>query len=214
MIIKHHLSNEILSAYTAGTLPEAFSLVVATHMSMCDECRAEYEALLMIGGSLLEDIEGEQLAKDSLDQTMAKIKAGSSVSVKVHERRASNIPAPLADYVGTRLESISWRSIGVGAKQSVIKTHKSAKARLLYIPAGMEMPDHGHRGLEMTLVLSGAYRDSVSRFGPGDIELANDALCHQPIAEPGEDCICLTATEGPLRMQGVLPRLAQKIYGI
>ena len=39
--------------YSAGTLPEAFNLVVATHISMCDDCRialAEYEA---VGGEVM-----------------------------------------------------------------------------------------------------------------------------------------------------------------
>ena len=53
--IKHHLSDALLMGYAAGSLPEAFNLVVATHISMCDECRAalaEYDA---IGGEVMLD---------------------------------------------------------------------------------------------------------------------------------------------------------------
>ena len=38
--IKHHLSEDLLMRYSNGTLCEAFSLAVATHISMCDDCRA------------------------------------------------------------------------------------------------------------------------------------------------------------------------------
>ena len=38
--ITHHLTDALLMAYSAGTLPEAFNLAVATHVSMCDACRA------------------------------------------------------------------------------------------------------------------------------------------------------------------------------
>ncbi len=38
--IRHHLSDAILMGYAAGSLPEAFNLVAATHISLCDECRA------------------------------------------------------------------------------------------------------------------------------------------------------------------------------
>ncbi len=31
--LKHHLPDGLLAAYSAGSLPEAFSLVVATHVS-------------------------------------------------------------------------------------------------------------------------------------------------------------------------------------
>ena len=40
MTIRHHLSDPLLMAYSAGQLPEAFSLVVATHVSLCDDCRS------------------------------------------------------------------------------------------------------------------------------------------------------------------------------
>ncbi|MES2813417.1 MAG: transcriptional regulator, partial [Pseudomonadota bacterium] len=34
MTIRHHLSDQLLMGYAAGQLPEAFSLVVATHVSL------------------------------------------------------------------------------------------------------------------------------------------------------------------------------------
>ena len=37
--IKHHLNDELLLGYSAGALPEAFNLIVATHLEMCDKCR-------------------------------------------------------------------------------------------------------------------------------------------------------------------------------
>ena len=43
--IKHHLSKELLLAYSTGQLEEGFSLAIATHISMCDQCRAELESL-------------------------------------------------------------------------------------------------------------------------------------------------------------------------
>ena len=46
---KHHIPNEILVAYSTGTLPEAFSIIVACHISLCDKCRVEVEALDAVG---------------------------------------------------------------------------------------------------------------------------------------------------------------------
>jgi putative transcriptional regulator len=84
----------------------------------------------------------------------------------------------------------------------------------LYIPAGRPVPDHGHNGTELTLVLQGAFRDETDRFGPGDLEIAGEELNHQPIAEAGVDCICLAATDAPLRFNGVLARIAQPFFRI
>ncbi|HBV54683.1 MAG TPA: transcriptional regulator, partial [Rhodobacteraceae bacterium] len=43
------------------------------------------------------------------------------------------------------------------------------------------------------LVLKGAFRDQTDHFGPGDVEVANEDLEHTPVADIGEDCICLAA---------------------
>ena len=99
-------------------------------------------------------------------------------------------------------------------KQSVIKTSSAATVRLLSIPAGAAMPDHGHRGTELTLVLKGAFTDEDGRFGRGDIEIANEDLHHTPIADDGADCICLAATDAPLRCRKLIPRIAQPFIGI
>ena len=51
--IKHHLTDDLLMAYAAGALPEAFDLMVATHISLCDHCRARAESYEAVGGHLL-----------------------------------------------------------------------------------------------------------------------------------------------------------------
>ncbi|MEC9102787.1 MAG: transcriptional regulator, partial [Pseudomonadota bacterium] len=55
MSIKHHLTEQLLMGYATGTLPEAFNLVVASHISMCDDCRAALAAYEALGGAMLED---------------------------------------------------------------------------------------------------------------------------------------------------------------
>jgi putative transcriptional regulator len=68
--------------------------------------------------------------------------------------------------------------------------------------------------MEMTLVLKGAFRDEYARFGRGDVEIANEDLEHTPVAEAGEDCICLAATDAPLKFNALIPRIAQPFIGI
>ena len=41
-------------AYSAGQLEEGFALAIATHISMCDQCRAELESLDAMGEQLLK----------------------------------------------------------------------------------------------------------------------------------------------------------------
>ena len=211
--IKHHLSDQLLMAYAAGSLPEAFSLVVATHVSLCDECRARAEAYEAVGGAVLE-AETAPMSDASLEACMARLDkpTTSVVNGKAHPR--SVIPSPLAHYIGGDPKAIRWKPIGMGVRQAILPTGKGASARLLCIPAGQAVPDHGHRGLELTLVLQGAFRDNKDRFGPGDVEIADEADQHKPVAEAGCDCVCLAATDAPLRFRGIMPRLLQPIFRI
>jgi putative transcriptional regulator len=215
MTIRHHLSDSLLMAHAAGQLPEAFGLVVATHVSMCDECRVRLEAYEAVGGAMLDRCDSAAMADDSLDACFARI-AGTPRTPRQRPAPASRsvFPAPLRAYVGADPGAIRWRPVGMGVRQAVLRTGKGATARLLYIPAGQAVPDHGHRGTELTLVLQGAFRDETDRFGPGDVEIADQAVEHTPIAEAGADCICLAATDAPLRFAGILPRLAQPFIRI
>ncbi len=213
--IKHHLTEPLLMGYAAGTLPEAFNLVVATHITMCDTCRAalaEYEA---VGGEVMLDAEPVDIAEDALAATLAKIDGGLVKETPHPARKADSVfPGPLQDYVSGEIDSLKWRKVGGGVSQLVLKTSKDASVRLLRIPAGTAVPDHGHRGTELTLVLQGAFTDEEDRFGTGDVEVANEDLHHKPVAEKGMDCICLAATDAPLRFNGLVPRIAQRFIGI
>lgn len=210
--IKHHLSEQLLMGYATGSLPEAFSLVVATHISMCDECRARAEAYEAVGGALLE-AETAPMSEASLEACLARLDAVET-PIRAPKAPRGMFPAPLADYVGGDLNAIRWKPLGMGVRQAILPTGRGASARLLYIPAGQAVPDHGHRGLELTLVLQGAFRDDKDRFGPGDVEIADEADQHTPVAEAGADCICLAATDAPLRFRAVVPRLLQPIFRI
>ena len=206
-MIRHHLTDALLMAYAAGTLPEAFSLVAATHVSLCDDCRARLGAFEAVGGAVLED--GVAPMEAGVEACFARRVADVAPS-----RRQGVLPGPLVDYVGGGVEAVKWRTLGMGVRQAILPTSRAASARLLYIPAGVAVPDHGRRGMELTLVLQGAFRDSQDRFGVGDLEIAGEELQHVPTAEAGVDCICLAATDAPLRFKDWLPRVLQPFFRI
>jgi len=201
-------------AYSAGHLPEAFSLVVATHLSLCDECRARSDAYDALGGALVQGTDAVAMAQDSLTLMMERIDVLPQATQRARLRGTGILPAPLVDYIGGGLEAVKWRPIGMGVRQAILPTAPDASVRLLHIPAGVAVPDHGHRGMELTLVLQGAFADKTDRFARGDIEIADEALVHTPVADAGMDCICLAATDAPLRFKTILPRIAQSMFRI
>lgn len=214
--ITHHLTDDLLLGYASGILPEAFNLVVATHVSLCDECRARLATFEALGGSVLDTGDGVEMSEGSLEATMRLIAGGPKDAIRTAPtpRRQGIFPAPLVEYAGGGPEAVRWRSIGMGVKQAILPTSKDATVRLLHIPGGASMPDHGHRGMELTLVLQGAFRDETARFGPGDVEIADEGMEHTPVAEEGDVCICLAATDARLKFSALLPRLAQPFFRI
>jgi len=211
--IRHHLNDALLMGYAAGHLSEAFGLVVATHVTMCDDCRARLESYEALGGAVIEAEDETAVSTDALARMMARLEV-PVVSASPKAPRKTSLPSPVSAYVGGDLDAVKWRALGGGVRQAILPTGPKATVRLLHIPAGHAVPDHGLRGMELTLVLRGAFRDATDRFGPGDLEIADEDLAHKPVAEVGEDCICLAATDAPLRFAGFMPRLLQPLFRI
>lgn len=134
----------------------------------------------------------------------------------VRKTALPTVPEPLRNYVDSDLDEVRWSAVGGGVRQKVLSapSDRSAICRLLYIPAGQAVPEHGHRGLELTLVLAGSFLDGEVIFTRGDLEIADDALEHTPIAGAEAPCICLAVTDAPLRFKSWLPRLVQAFVGI
>lgn len=212
--IKHHLNDAVLMAYAAGTLPEAFNLIVASHVSLCDECRARSESFEVVGGELLDRDTRADLSEDCLAATLALIEGGAPQEEKQITVDGGVLPQPLQNYVGGDLDAIKWKPVGMGVKQAILPTSKDATARLLLIPAGMAMPDHGHHGTEMTMVLKGAFQDEDDYFARGDVEIADSDMHHTPVADIHEDCICLAVTDAPLQFDRLIPKIAQRFLRI
>lgn len=208
--ITHHISEPMLIAYAAGNLPKPFAVVVASHISLCAQCRATVEAHQSVGGVLLEASEtadiSESLKAGVLDMLDTPLK-----SEPVYER-AGIYPAPVVEALQGK--SPKWKSLGRGVKQNILSQSDEGSVRLLFIPPGQAVPDHSHNGLELTLVLQGSFSDEEGKFGVGDVEIGDEDLEHTPIAGDGCPCICLAATDAPLKFNAFLPRLLQPIFRI
>lgn len=207
--ITHHITDDLLDAYVSGSLSHPFAVVVAAHLSLCDICRARVEAADMLGGLLLDRIAPAAVSPGA----QGRILAALDLAPPPAPIAASGIfPAPVMQALGGKPPN--WRMLGGGIRQQILSADREGSLRLLYIPPGRAVPEHTHGGLELTLVLQGSFSDVQGRFGPGDVETAHDDIDHQPIAGPGLPCICLAATDAPLRFRALIPRLLQPLFRI
>jgi putative transcriptional regulator len=74
--------------------------------------------------------------------------------------------------------------------------------QLLKLAAGCKLPEHGHGGTELTLVLDGVVVDRTGRYHVGDLQEVDDEIEHQPAADKVVGCICLVASERAPRLMG------------
>lgn len=208
--ISHHIPADLLARYSDGSLPHVFAVVVAAHLSICDDCRSAHEARQMLGGALMAGLEPAALSAGARAKMLAALETRPAPPPLM--RPSGIFPAPVMAELGG--QPPKWRMLGGGIRQQILAADHEGSLRLLYIPPGKAVPEHGHRGLELTLVLQGSFSDEAGAFGRGDVETAHDEVDHQPIAGPGEACICLAATDAPLRFHAFLPRLLQPLFRI
>ncbi|HZT51463.1 MAG TPA: ChrR family anti-sigma-E factor [Stellaceae bacterium] len=217
MTPQHHPSEATLLTYAAGGLGEGLSLVVASHLAFCGECRAAIVSGEQIGGDLLEALAPEAMAADARERVLAMIGSEAPPPPAMPAPPADpTLPAPLGRYLNRDLSAIPWRILGPGLKHFEVLPHDLARGnlRLLRIAPGRRLPRHGHTGTELTLVLQGSFSDALGRFVRGDVAETDDAIVHQPVSDRDADCICLIATEGPLKFESPIARMVQRFTGV
>lgn len=229
MKIKFHPDDSTLLAYASGTLDEAFAVIVSCHLQVCTTCREAVKTAELIGGATLDQTEEVALSQGSFGRMLEKISIepqseGSETMKQEHIAACANddrpewsqMPRALQHYLKTDINNVAWKRLAPGVWHHPIRISPNAKSslRLFRIAHGKEMPEHGHGGHELTLILQGSYQDKFGVFAEGDIADLDDDVEHQPKVTSKEDCICLAATEAPTKFKGLIERLLQPIIGI
>lgn len=203
-----HPPTDMLVDYAAGSLAEPLALMVATHVALCAECRAETRALEAVGGAMLEAIDPIPLKAGAFDALLARLDEPAAGAVP-HRQPANDdflrqIPEPLR----ARVAGADWRRVNANIDEIVLPMAETGvTAQLLRIRAGQTVPRHSHHGHEYTLVLAGGFTDNDHHFGPGDLAIADSAMTHHPVADSDQDCICLAIVDGGLRLAGPIGRV-------
>ncbi|MCY6382226.1 ChrR family anti-sigma-E factor [Hoeflea prorocentri] len=221
MSIHHHLDDASLMRYATGDLDPAFAVVVASHLAMCEDCRHAVHLAEAVGGDCLEHAPAAALSNGSFERLSRMIDADGDTDAvpAARHRLAANaggdVPLPLQNLIGQSLDDLPWRRVVPGVQRHRIEmADTNGSLFLLKIGSGRKIPEHGHGGTEMTLILRGSYHDEMGRFAKGDIADLDEHVEHQPLVDSDEPCICLVATEEPTRFKGVVSRLMQPLVGI
>ena len=206
MSASHHPPEDLLLAYAAGSLDEASSVLVATHLALCPNCRHDVMHAEAVAGELMEDLAPVKLNGAALESALANLDSAPVAVSRVAAKAVDEVlPQPLRDYVKGELANAKWQWKGFGVQYAPLMTDPSGnKLGLLKVAAGVRVPHHGHSDDELTMVLSGGYSSELGAFARGDIEFADEEVKHQPVADEDGPCLCLVVTRGPLKPTAVV----------
>lgn len=208
----HHPDDQLLIGYASGQERAGKSLLVATHLAYCPDCRqrvASYEALC--GGWFDELPCPDQGSLDALLDRMDGLLAAVPPPVETVSPKPPDagsicgqlVPEPLRSWlpeaIDTPTDDGTWREISKGVWLSGWeRTLSGTKICLLRMASGDPVPAHRHTGDELLLVLRGAFRDEYGGYALGDVAQYVAGTDHHAFGASEEDCICLFLLDGDL----------------
>jgi putative transcriptional regulator len=208
-----HPIDALMAQYASGQLSPALHGLVAAHLAIKPDNRNFVGALEELNAKEL-DVAAPGSIRNR-DSRLAAIFDAPSGSIRARSPQDAIFPAPLADFIGYRLDSVPWRTVLPGIREFHVPHAEKAggEASLLWIKPGRIMPSHTHDGAEVTLVLKGGFTDASGHYRRGDIAFADSDVDHRPRADEDEDCICFAVTDAPLRLTGPFGRIVQRLFG-
>jgi putative transcriptional regulator len=216
----HHPGEDLLWDYFRGALAPGLRLSVRAHLDLCPHCREDMRVLSAIGGTMLDEVEGVAISESALDLALARIERPEVPEAP--KARPIKQPAFLEGFAlpdslkGVQVKGRYWVAPGVWmAPVDLPQPARGSKTYLMFVKAGMAMPEHNHRGREITVMLQGRYKDHKGSYERGDFAMCDDSdTDHTPAMEGEVDCLCLIAQEAAIIPQTWLGWLLKPIARI
>lgn len=216
-MINYHPNDDMLLEHAKGNLNLAMTTALSAHCELCSICEEKLTTMtqhhaqiaLIEEDTAADDFETSIDLDDMLNNIMLLTPSDTSqelsksaiVTVKGHEYY---LPKALLQQV-----SGAWNGLGKISRMRLEADSGNARASLLHIDAGGEIPEHTHQGSELTLLLAGHFEDEFNRYGPGDFILLDSNHRHTPKTEKG--CLCYTVVDAPLRFTKGISKLLNPI---
>ena len=213
------MSDDIITEYAAGKLSPAKHIIVACQSEIAKSVAERVAFQEEVAALMLEDTESQSLSPLFMGNVLASLPAQERANENEIEHPVDGLaPKSLRHMLGHGLKDMKWKSLVPGvAVHDILGNRKTKEGDRLYLlkaKGGMRMPDHSHTGEEWSLILTGSYTVGGKRFTRGDLHIEDETETHAPHIDEGEDCICLVMTQGPLKMQGWLPKVVKRVVGI
>ncbi|MEZ9184777.1 ChrR family anti-sigma-E factor [Vibrio splendidus] len=218
-MIKHHPNAAILKDFVDGTLADSVSLIVSSHVELCEHCQQQVSILTaQAADSVFEsdtsafesDTSGLQLSDSEMDaflsddgefdfDAIAQITADSSQAIEVTPEVQQVTVADTTFTIPRALNSVArkdWMNLGKISRARLDFDDEAHHTSLLHIDKDGQVPCHTHKGFEITLLLEGSFEDEMGVYNKGDFIWLDGDHTHQPATKEG--CVCLTVSSDAL----------------
>ncbi|TPV53707.1 anti-sigma factor [Aestuariibacter sp. GS-14] len=214
-MIKFHPTPEHLQQFVKGTLSPVESLMISAHCDMCARCQSRVE--MMTADYANTEIEQAVQSYDpDFDAMLASItqQPAAERASQIKARRNSTaieldgktfeLPKTLHRLVKKKG---NWSSLVGKLWQAPVDLGIDGVANFIYIEKGGTVPEHTHRGSEMTLVINGEFSDGLNDYDSGDLIYMTGDHTHAPRSDAPEGCLVFSIVDQPLHFTSGLARL-------
>ncbi len=205
----HHPEDELLTAYSAGSLPLSQALCISVHLEHCMSCGHKLQRLNHVGSELMQNLQPSKVSQELKNKVL-------DIVVSLPQRSPESdsnpddcaVPRCLRQFVPRSYDDLPWKRVSVDIHSAELcRDSNGAKVELLKIRPGGSSMSHTHMGDEYTVILEGSFSDEAGLYAQGDFLLRDENIRHKPVATQDRECICLAVTEGPIQFTGLLNRL-------
>jgi len=216
----YHPDQFLLNDYVAGSLPGAVALPIAVHLEYCAQCRAEVAQLSRLGAELFSGLDPVPVGDDAFARLLDRLDGKGAVPAappapERGERARDGLPRALRSLVPGGVGELDWKRVSGSLRASRLGFGDPRReVSLQHIRAGGKVLAHGHAGSEITVVLRGSFSDADGRYEEGDFLVRGPDDEHRPVAAADGDCLCLAVMDAPIRLGGLLGRLANPFLRI
>ncbi len=206
---------ELIAAHVAGHLASPLDALVASHLAVSPPAARFAADLGGLAGRAIEA--AAPVPPADRDAAIARICACGRIEPVARPVAVVpdlvGLPGPLVRWAMGRGGVGRWRRLWFGIEMRDLGGGDGWSCGLMRIAGGRAVPEHGHGGLEATLVLAGGFADGGRGLRPGDLHLCDETIEHAPTADP-EGCLCafVAATPGFLPTHP-LGRLWMRLVG-
>ena len=198
-----HPDLDILAEYAAGSLALALAACVAVHLHHCAHCQRLAEEFTELGANFFEALTPFPVGDIDLHAVLARLDEEPAHHYRKQGEDADDTAAILQRLMRGDFFGLKWTSLNADLRVSYLRTgDPSHEFALYHMRAGGRIPQHNHRGTEVTLVLAGGVTDGNGTYHKGDFLMRKPGDVHAPTALQTEECYCLLALDAPLKFTG------------